>query len=142
MIGWHWHQLDNMQIICTSLKTDNHASTSPLHFYRLDALPAAQPTASKHWRYVHIWRRKSVVNSDIESTIIVSLLFWSFSWLVKLEPFAQLEQALQRHTVVQPTLLKYSFHSLHVLTNVIMNESISEVVTRVCSDKRSAECVI
>ena len=33
---------------CTSLQTDNHASTLPLSFYRPDALPAAQPTASKH----------------------------------------------------------------------------------------------
>jgi len=32
--------------VCTSLQTDNHASTSPLSFYRPDALPAAQPTAS------------------------------------------------------------------------------------------------
>ena len=30
MMGWHWHQLEHMQIICTSLQTDNHASTSPL----------------------------------------------------------------------------------------------------------------
>jgi len=48
MVGWQWHQLDHMQIICTSLQTDNHASTSSLSFYRPDALPAAQPTASKH----------------------------------------------------------------------------------------------
>jgi len=34
--------------VCTSLQTDNHASTPPLSFYRPDALPAAQPTASKH----------------------------------------------------------------------------------------------
>jgi len=27
MIGWQWHQLDQMQIICTLLQTDNHAST-------------------------------------------------------------------------------------------------------------------
>jgi len=48
MMGWQWHQLqlDHMQIICTSFQTDNHASTSPLSFYRPDALPAAQPTAS------------------------------------------------------------------------------------------------
>jgi len=39
---------DHMQIISTSLQTDNHTSTSPLHFYRPDALPATQPTASKH----------------------------------------------------------------------------------------------
>jgi len=37
MMGWQWHQLDDMQIICTLLKTDNHASTSPLSFYRPDA---------------------------------------------------------------------------------------------------------
>jgi len=31
------------------LAPDNHASTPPLRFYRPDALPAAQLTASKHW---------------------------------------------------------------------------------------------
>ena len=36
--------------VCILLQTDNHASTPPLSFYRPDALPAAQPTASKHWR--------------------------------------------------------------------------------------------
>ena len=45
---WQWHQLGHMQV-CTSLQTDNHASTPPLSFfYRPDALPAAQPTVSKH----------------------------------------------------------------------------------------------
>ena len=44
---WQWHQLGHMQV-CTSLQTHNHASTPPLSFYRPDALPAAQPTASKH----------------------------------------------------------------------------------------------
>ena len=45
---WQWHQLGHMQV-CISLQTDNHASTPPLlFFYRPDALPAAQPTASKH----------------------------------------------------------------------------------------------
>ena len=45
---WQWHQVGHMQV-CTSLQTDNHASTPLLSFfYRPDALPAAQPTASKH----------------------------------------------------------------------------------------------
>jgi len=44
---WQWHQLDHMQV-CSSLQADNHASTPPLSFYRLDALPATQPTVSKH----------------------------------------------------------------------------------------------
>jgi len=44
---WQWHQLGYMHV-CTWLQTDNHISTPPLSFYRPDALPAAQPTASKH----------------------------------------------------------------------------------------------
>ena len=51
-MGWQWHQLDHMQIICTLLQTGNHASSSPLSFYRPDALPATHPTASKHWRQI------------------------------------------------------------------------------------------
>jgi len=61
MIGWQWHQLDYMKIICASLHTDNHASV-PHHsvFYRPDALRAAQPTASKHWRQkeiIQVWNK-------------------------------------------------------------------------------------
>ena len=46
---WQWHQLGHM-LVCTSLQTTTPA---PHHsgFYRPDALPAAQPTASKHWRH-------------------------------------------------------------------------------------------
>jgi len=45
---WQWHQLGHMQV-CILLLTDNHASTPPLKFfYGQDALPATQPTASKH----------------------------------------------------------------------------------------------
>jgi len=42
MMGWQWHQVDHVQIICTSLHTDNHSSPSPLSFYRPDALPVTQ----------------------------------------------------------------------------------------------------
>jgi len=41
-------QLDRMQIICTLLQMYNHAIISPLSFYSPDALPATQPTVSKH----------------------------------------------------------------------------------------------
>jgi len=45
---WQWHQLGHMQV-CTLLKTTTPAPHhSGFSFYRLDALPAAQPTASKH----------------------------------------------------------------------------------------------
>jgi len=48
-MGWQRHQLDHMQIICTSLRTDNHATTSPLSFYGPDAfLPTTKSTTSRH----------------------------------------------------------------------------------------------
>jgi len=43
---WQWHQLGYMQV-CTSLQTDSHTNHHSV-FYRLDALLAAKPTASKH----------------------------------------------------------------------------------------------
>jgi len=33
MMEWQWQQLDHMQVICTLLQTDNHASTSFSFFY-------------------------------------------------------------------------------------------------------------
>jgi len=43
-----WHQPGGMQA-CTLLQTDDHASIPPPEvFYRPDAHPATQPTASKH----------------------------------------------------------------------------------------------
>ena len=75
MMGWQWHQLDHMQIICTSLQTDNHASTSPLSFYRPDALPAAQPTVSKHWRHMLIMHNNT---QSFYGRLSVCLLVGSF----------------------------------------------------------------
>jgi len=45
---WQWHQLGHMQV-CTSVQITTPA---PHHsvFYMPDALPATQPTVSKHWR--------------------------------------------------------------------------------------------
>ena len=45
--GWQWHQLGYMQV-CTSLQTDNHASTPPLCFFtgRMPFLPPNQQRQS------------------------------------------------------------------------------------------------
>jgi len=59
---WQWHH--HMQA-CTMLQKDNHASTPPLSFYRPDALPAAQPTVSKHCvAYLMPEIQKAVINGD------------------------------------------------------------------------------
>jgi len=43
-MGWQWHQLDRMQIICFSLQTDNLASTLAVKFLQ------SRCSSSKHWR--------------------------------------------------------------------------------------------
>jgi len=63
-MGWQWQQLDHMQIICTLLQTDNHASTSPLSFFmsRMSFLPPNQQRQStegnffkvSNWLYISI----------------------------------------------------------------------------------------
>jgi len=35
MMGWHWHQLDHMQITCALLLAHSHASRSSLNFLRV-----------------------------------------------------------------------------------------------------------
>jgi len=47
---WQWHQLG----ICKTAPRSRQITTPTPHrsvFYRPDALPATQPTASKHWRH-------------------------------------------------------------------------------------------
>jgi len=47
---WQWHQLGHMQV-CTSLHTDNHASTPPLSFFtgRMPFLPPNQQCQSTEY---------------------------------------------------------------------------------------------
>ena len=52
-LGREWHYLDHMQTMCTSHQTDSHTNTSPLNFYRPDALPDAQPAVFKHCTHTH-----------------------------------------------------------------------------------------
>jgi len=67
-MGWQWHQLDHMQIICTLLQTDNHASTSPLNFLQAGC-PSYRPTNS-----VKINKKKQIDRSRQKKT---QLLRWS-----------------------------------------------------------------
>ena len=64
---WQWHQLDHMQV-CTSLQTDNHASTSPLSFFtgRMPFLPPNQQRQSTEGM---IW-------SELNSSCVHMLSDW------------------------------------------------------------------
>ena len=81
MMGWQWHQLDHMQIICTSLQTDNHTSTSPLSFYRLDAM---------HHRlkwFIHL-RAQGLSKGDEHPTNTPRGVWYSLPYLYHLRAFS------------------------------------------------------
>ena len=73
--------------VCTSLQTDNHASTPPLSFCRLDALPATQPTASKHWR--QRYRDQNIPKSITRYHCVMSYTFLVYTFMknVKIAPW-------------------------------------------------------
>ena len=59
-----------------SIHTDNHASTPPLSFYRPDALSAAQPTLSKHWRQSRQLRQTKQKQNKCPLNSIFSRTTW------------------------------------------------------------------
>ena len=66
MMRWQRHQLNHMQAICTSLQTDNHASTSSLSFLRARCfLPTNQQRQSTEGR-----RRKLHTVENFHSTSV------------------------------------------------------------------------
>jgi len=72
---WQWHQLGHMQV-CTSLQTDNHASTSPLSFFtgRMPFLPPNQQRQSTEGTSVllndyAIYKSTRSLTSAVDSTL-------------------------------------------------------------------------
>jgi len=66
--------------ICKSAPNSRQITTPAPHhsvFNRLDTLPAAQPTVSKHWRQAKLWRQ-------IQYTIFMSLKNWLWTSFNKL----------------------------------------------------------
>jgi len=68
---WQWHQQ-----VCTSLQTDNHASTPPLSFLQAGC-PSCRPTNSVKALKARVlptrWRQKSSVRYESCSTSLVTL---------------------------------------------------------------------
>jgi len=46
IMGWEWHQLDHMQIICTRFRQVTMAAPQHSVFHGMDVLPNSQSTAS------------------------------------------------------------------------------------------------
>ena len=90
---WQWHQLGHMQV-CTSLQTDNHASTPRLSFLQAGC-PPCRPTNSikalKAWcNQVAVYNLYSELTSIVVIVLccththaaifcLTSILFWGYS---------------------------------------------------------------
>ena len=72
---WQWHQLG----ICKSAPRSRQITMPAPHhsvYYRPDALPAAQPTASKHWRHdqlSHFCTMHRYASAHIDNTALCHL---------------------------------------------------------------------
>ena len=99
---WQCHQLARVQV-CTSLQTDNHASTHRSVFYRPDALPATQPTASKRWRQKHWGQTTLSLYFNLESLTCWEI--WSLhTWLMYLYSLCSLYNSLVKFWIVPSVL--------------------------------------
>ena len=72
---WQWHRLGHMQV-CTSLQTDNHASTPPLSFFtgRMPFLPPnqqRQSTEGSAQKHKNKGRRVELSSQSIKSLKIL-----------------------------------------------------------------------
>jgi len=76
---WQWHQLDHMQIICTSLQTDNHASTSSLNVLQAGCCFWHQTNSVKALKAICCTR----VLVSIE--IVIKFMALSFLWSVEFQ---------------------------------------------------------
>jgi len=93
-LGMQWHQLDHMHTICTTLQTDNHTNnTSSLNFYRLNALPDAQPTALKYWRYLLMSTNKKLIKS-FTKTAFLSHHVWDLARELQVTKYTKQTQCL------------------------------------------------
>jgi len=63
MIWWHWHHLDNMQIICIYFRQITMLSFHHLIFFKLDIFPDVQSTVSKHVRQHTLLQFTSYIQS-------------------------------------------------------------------------------
>jgi len=102
MMGWQWHQLDGMQIICTSLRTDIHASTSSLIFTGRMLFLTPNHNIVKALKAMTII---STLSSSVVSLLVPahSVLQHQQSAILSLPLFAHPKPSIHSKTILKPT---------------------------------------
>jgi len=79
-IEWQWHQLGHMQV-CTSLQTNNHASTSPLGFLQAGC-PSCRPTNSvKALKAIRLSQTKLTILAMVDVRLTTLYVWQGVGWI-------------------------------------------------------------
>jgi len=68
---WQWHQLGHMHV-CTSLQTDNHASTPPLTQFFTGWMPFLPPNQQRQSTEGKLLTEKSIFKSHIHTSVAIN----------------------------------------------------------------------
>jgi len=99
-MGLQWHQLDHMQIICTSLQTDNHASISSLYFRgQMRFLMLSQHCLSTEGKF------NIKQSTHLHSVVLSTAVSWSsvtHGWTCTWKIHSTLKAIFQVNLIVSP----------------------------------------
>jgi len=78
IVGRQWHQLDHVQIICTLLQTNNHASTLLFNFtgWMLFLMPNQMSKHRRHWKSLEEFQVTVMVDYNNSYTFGALGLMW------------------------------------------------------------------
>ena len=120
MIGWQWHQLDHMQIIFTSLQTDNHASTSSVNF--LQAWYSSW-CPSNSVKALKTFKLSSITSTQLPFTQTFKQYACIHKEMPKLHPFTQtfkqyacIHKMPKLHPAINVFLVSYNKQKLVILS--------------------------
>ena len=106
-MGWQWHHLDHMHIICTLLQTDHQTSTSSLDF-----LQAVCPS----WRPTNSLKAPKAVYTDL---LLLLLLLHPFNGLFSRTTWESRNQNGKSFWILLKQEMKWQWHQLdHMQINI------------------------
>jgi len=151
--GWQWHQQDHMQIISTSLQTDNHASISPLGFLQARC-PSCRPANSVK-ALIHAKCNNST-NTSVYGTVVIAKaivrvhlvyvmnadICWSNQWTWAMSPPVGCYRAQPPSPFIIITLSRnwYLFYCLMESRRLNLPSHCSKDVNAVCAQGCTLQC--
>jgi len=147
-MGWQWHQLDHMQIICILLQTDNHANTSSLIFLQAECFSWCPTNSVKAWKTVMQLHKTSsaicIITSSLKwqvplnklsvDEVCAILLLWTgIHFLGNAVPSVMKYTSVSGAGLMDPSLILYSSaikidYNVHRLDHLTVEDNLADGV--------------